>query len=692
MTLHPISGKSYLLLFALLLVSAFSPAQTAVPVVLAPVPQLQFFDASGRPLSFGCVSTFQSQTTNPLATFSDFTGQVQNQNPVLLNAGGSANIWLQSGQAYSLVVKSFGGNNCALGQTLYTVDGVGGGASQLNTVVTPSGGSAAFTVQSQNQLFTLTLTANTAGQPVTFVGATAPALITFQITEDGAGAHTFSWPSNLIGAAPIDTTALHTTSQTFIWNGTTIMPVGSGFNSAGNTLLGNTVASLFNNIVYVDGISNKTIALAQASLAGKSGVIVTPPGYTETFTSGITLGNGTSQSIYLLSYAPILLTCNVSSGPCITVNDSSGMECSKGSWSLSSTPSLQTGCMLAPAATASFTDALTTGTGLIDYYIDGWTINNLLGGTKSGALLHIAGGGGRNTAFVSHMDLIWPTTGIGLLEDAGTVHLDTIEVEGDFSTGVRPCVVKPPTSTPIQDVRWTSVTCEHPGVGQRALEVNGNGVTNGVQGFRCFGCRIEGTTSADTTGQALIRDAVSVAFYSPYCATPGGNLSNPYCFEISQSGAGLTEDVAIYDAFNASGASTNLVTNLITSRNLNFHQGSYRYGSAATGTRLDGAITIDGGLTLNSGMAADGSGFKHKRFGASCTTGTTAGNSCTTAYTWTTAFADSSYTVSCNGVNAVNGPVWDVESKTAAGFTFRVYTIVALASSYGEVDCIAVHD
>jgi hypothetical protein len=232
MTLKP----KFLLLFALL-VSAFAPAQTAVPVVLAPVPQLQFFDQSGRPLSFGCVSTFASQTTNPLATFTDFTGQFQNPNPVILSAGGSANIWLQSGQAYSLTVKSSGGTNCSLGQTLYTVDGVGGGASQLNTVVTPSGGSAAFTVQSQNQLFSLTLTGNVAGSPVSFIGVIAPALVTFQITEDGGGAHTFSWPSNVTGAAPIDTVANHTTSQTFLWNGTAIFPVGPGFSSAGYAIV-----------------------------------------------------------------------------------------------------------------------------------------------------------------------------------------------------------------------------------------------------------------------------------------------------------------------------------------------------------------------------------------------------------------------------------------------------------------------
>jgi hypothetical protein len=218
------------LLIALLL-PAFLAAQT--PVVLAPVPQFQAWTSSGLPLAFGCVFSFQSQTSNPLATYTDFTGLYQNPNPVILSASGTANIWIKAGQAYTLVVKTTGGTNCSLGTTRYTIDGIGGGLTTLTTVVTPSGGSATFSDQSQVQLFTLLLTGNVVGQPITAVGIIPPGLITFQITQDGVGAHTFSWPANTVGGATICPTANCVTTQTFLWNGTNATAIGLATYSIG---------------------------------------------------------------------------------------------------------------------------------------------------------------------------------------------------------------------------------------------------------------------------------------------------------------------------------------------------------------------------------------------------------------------------------------------------------------------------
>ena len=196
-------------------------------MVLAPVPQLQFFDQTGIPLAFGCVFTYQVGTTTPLATYTDYTGVTLNPNPVPLSGGGSANIWLQAGQAYTFRVKAAGGTNCASGSTLYTVDGIGGGSTTLTTVV-PYSSTPAFTVAAQNQLFEITLTGNASAQPLTFVGITPPSLITFQITEDGSGGHTFSWPANSIGGAPINVSANQVTTQTFVYNGSNASAIGPG--------------------------------------------------------------------------------------------------------------------------------------------------------------------------------------------------------------------------------------------------------------------------------------------------------------------------------------------------------------------------------------------------------------------------------------------------------------------------------
>ena len=214
-----------------------------VPVSLAPVAQQQFLDANGNPLAFGCVYTYQSGTTSALATYSDYTGLITNPNPIVLSASGAANIWLQAGQLYTIQVFSAGGDaTCSLGTLMYSVDGVGGGTSTTTTSVATST-SPTFNVIASIQLFKLTITANTVSLPVTFTNVQAPALITFQITEDGVGSHTFAWPTNVTGGGAIDTTANHTTTQTFIWNGATILPTGGAFTSAGNSALIGTIYS-----------------------------------------------------------------------------------------------------------------------------------------------------------------------------------------------------------------------------------------------------------------------------------------------------------------------------------------------------------------------------------------------------------------------------------------------------------------
>jgi hypothetical protein len=76
-----------------------------------------------------------------------------------------------------------------------------------------------FTATSQNQLFTMTLTGNVTGSTLVMTGITAPAYLTFELTQDATGGRTFVWPSNVIGGT-INQTANATTSLTFVWDGT----------------------------------------------------------------------------------------------------------------------------------------------------------------------------------------------------------------------------------------------------------------------------------------------------------------------------------------------------------------------------------------------------------------------------------------------------------------------------------------
>ena len=229
------------ILLLLLVASLALSCHAQAPVLLAPLPQLQFFDQSGRPLSFGCVFTYQSNSTTPLATYTDYTGNTLNANPVVLSAGGSANIWIQAGQSYAFRVKASGGTNCASGATLYTVNGIGGGVSIVTTVV-PYSPTPTFNVTGQNQLFEITLTGNATSQPLNAVGIQSPGIIFFQITQDGTGGHTFTWPANVIGGAPIGLTANQITTQEFVWNGFTATAVGPAVTGSGPLLSGGSLS------------------------------------------------------------------------------------------------------------------------------------------------------------------------------------------------------------------------------------------------------------------------------------------------------------------------------------------------------------------------------------------------------------------------------------------------------------------
>lgn len=77
-------------LLAFLSVSAWGQVNYA----LMPMPKLQFFDPNGAPLAGGKVHTYSAGTTSPLATYTDSTGLAQNTNPIILDASGSASIWL----------------------------------------------------------------------------------------------------------------------------------------------------------------------------------------------------------------------------------------------------------------------------------------------------------------------------------------------------------------------------------------------------------------------------------------------------------------------------------------------------------------------------------------------------------------------------------------------------------------------
>jgi len=76
-------------------------------VGLSPIwQQSQFFDQAGGPLSYGKIWTYANGTNSSYPTFTDSTGTIQNNNPIVLDAAGrlQEEMWLIAGQFYEFAL------------------------------------------------------------------------------------------------------------------------------------------------------------------------------------------------------------------------------------------------------------------------------------------------------------------------------------------------------------------------------------------------------------------------------------------------------------------------------------------------------------------------------------------------------------------------------------------------------------
>jgi len=101
---------------------------------------VQFFDNNGNELTNGVLYSFQAGTSTQQATYTDYTGTVQNPNPIPFSTGGRVTIWLTTGSLYKFVLcLQNDGPFCAAGDVLFSVDQVPGGSTG------GSGGGSPFT-------------------------------------------------------------------------------------------------------------------------------------------------------------------------------------------------------------------------------------------------------------------------------------------------------------------------------------------------------------------------------------------------------------------------------------------------------------------------------------------------------------------------------------------------------------------
>lgn len=71
----------------------------------------QAFDNGGLPLNAGLIYTYSAGSTTPLATYTTSAGNVQNSNPIVLDASGRPpqEIWLTAATSYRFDLKNSSG-------------------------------------------------------------------------------------------------------------------------------------------------------------------------------------------------------------------------------------------------------------------------------------------------------------------------------------------------------------------------------------------------------------------------------------------------------------------------------------------------------------------------------------------------------------------------------------------------------
>lgn len=83
-------------------------------------PMFRAFDSNGEPLSGGQLDTYEEGSSTPKSSFADGTGLVTNPNPVVLDAAGRAEVWLEG--KYKLRLRNSAG---AIQWTMDNIAGVG---------------------------------------------------------------------------------------------------------------------------------------------------------------------------------------------------------------------------------------------------------------------------------------------------------------------------------------------------------------------------------------------------------------------------------------------------------------------------------------------------------------------------------------------------------------------------------------
>lgn len=169
--------------------------------VVTPTPKAQFLTASGTPLVGGKVYTYAAGTTTPQVTYTDSTGATPNENPVVLDARGEANIWLGD---LSYKFRLTDANDV----DIWTVDYVTAPLTSVSPVL-----SGNVTISTDSLSPALKITQIGTGYAILVQDSTDPDTTPFVVTNDGSVGIGTTVPGSKLavaGTISVDTIAEYT--------------------------------------------------------------------------------------------------------------------------------------------------------------------------------------------------------------------------------------------------------------------------------------------------------------------------------------------------------------------------------------------------------------------------------------------------------------------------------------------------
>lgn len=239
---------------------------------------------------------------------------------------------------------------------------------------------------------------------------------------------------------------------------------------------------------------------------------------------------------------------------------------------------------------------------------------------------------------------------------------------------------------------------------QNEIDMNLKSTTTAGQGLA-----FTGSANVSNHNIAAIQVQPGLGTFSPYYVGfqfNDGSVGSGAAITFGTQATGNNQSSQIWQATGRdSGGTTHTCQWFVTAIGNWFNGACPVYSPAFVSTTTNPAAggflrlaNADKDCTRNAANSADDChGEIQKARVAGCATAASLNATCDTTITWASAFADASYTVTCNG-DAVTSGVPIVQgidisaAKSASAITVRTISITAAAAQFTVLDCTAVHD